>query len=121
MLLNDLYKFTRVLHKEGEGYVVETEMNPTHRIFDGHFPSSPVLPGVCLMQMVVDAVSEVLDKKVQVHEGIDLKFTTVVDPREGQQLSVHLTISEVADELVKVTSSTIFNGQVCFKFKGLLR
>lgn len=101
--------------------MVEAEMDSTHRIFDGHFPTAPVLPGVCLMQMVVDAVAEILDKKVRVHEGIDMKFTAVVDPREGTQLTVHLSISEVDEEMVKVTSSTVFNGQVCFKFKGLLR
>lgn len=121
MLLNDLYKFTRVLHREGEGYAVETEMDSTHRIFDGHFPSSPVLPGVCLMQMVVDAASEVLGKKVEVHEGIDMKFTAVVDPREGTQLTVHLSIAEADEGLIRVTSHTVFNGEICFKFKGLLR
>lgn len=121
MLLNDLYQFPKITAEAtGGGYLVEAEVNPTHEIFKGHFPQTPVLPGVCHMQMVVDAASEILKKRLKVVEGNDMKFTAVVDPREGTHLLIKVNLSELDGGKVKVESATTFNGLVCFKFKGVL-
>lgn len=121
MLLNDLYHFPKISAEPDEGgFLVDAEINPKHRIFEGHFPETPVLPGVCHMQMVVDAASEALKRHLKVEEGTDMKFTAVVDPREGTHLLIKLNIRELEDGKVKVESITTFNGLVCFKFKGVL-
>lgn len=121
MLLNDLYHFSSVTpDPEGKGHVVVATLNAKHPIFEGHFPGSPVLPGVCHMQMVVDAAAAVLGRDLSVSEGIDLKFTAVVDPREGDQLLINLQIQPREEDKVRIESITTFNGEVCFKFKGVL-
>ena len=121
MLLDDLYHFSKVTPEEdGQGYLVEAVVNADHDIFKGHFPGSPVLPGVCHMQMIVDAASEISGKSLSVKEGIDMKFTAVVDPREGTGLLIKLDLSEQEGGEMKIQSATTFNGKVCFKFKGVL-
>ncbi len=121
MLLNDLYHFPKITaESSGGGYLVAAEVNPKHNIFKGHFPETPVLPGVCHMQMVVDAASEILKRHLRVEEGTDMKFTAVVDPREGTHLLIKIHLSELDSQKVKVESTTTFNGLVCFKFKGVL-
>ena len=32
---------------------VWVEIDPTHPIFEGHFPDQPVLPGVCMVQIAL--------------------------------------------------------------------
>lgn len=121
VLLNDLYTFTKITADEsGDDFMVEAKIRPDHPIFEGHFPNSPILPGVCHMQMVVDAVSEVVKKPLKVKEGLDMKFTAVVDPREGTDLLIKLHVDRLEDGDVKINSITTFRGEVCFKFKGVL-
>ena len=122
MLLNDLYELHKVdVDAESPGHIAIFGLNAAHDIFGGHFPGSPILPGVCHMQMVVDAVSAITGRDLRVHEGTDLKFTAVVDPRQGTELEVKVQTETLEDGTVKVISSTWFNGDVCFKFKGLLK
>ena len=54
MLINNFYKIKNI--EAGEKYVVNIEMNPAHEIYNGHFPGMPVVPGVCLTQMVKETV-----------------------------------------------------------------
>ncbi len=121
MLLNDLYHFTKITEEpDGSGHLIHTEINRKHQIFEGHFPEMPILPGVCHMQMVVDAAAQVLNRHLKVEEGIDMKFTAVVDPREGTQLLIKINLHEQEENRVRVESITTFNGLICFKFKGVL-
>ena len=51
MLKDDFFIFTDL---QTEGNIVKTdiELNAAHTIFKGHFPDQPILPGVCMLQMV---------------------------------------------------------------------
>jgi len=121
LLLNKLYRLTKVTPGEQEGdFLIEVSINPEHSIFEGHFPEVPVMPGVCLMQLVADASSEVVGKKLRILEGTDMKFTAIVDPREGTKLLLQLNVVPAAEGTFKVNCINTFNGQVSFKFKGIL-
>jgi 3-hydroxyacyl-[acyl-carrier-protein] dehydratase len=121
LLLNKLYHLTKVTAGEQDGdFLVEVSINPEHSIFEGHFPEVPVMPGVCLMQLVADAASEVTGKKLRILEGTDMKFTAVVDPRESTTLLLQLNVLPAADSTFKVNCINTFNGQISFKFKGIL-
>lgn len=122
MLLNDLYHFKAVTADDtGGGYLLEAEVNPEHKIFKGHFPGSPVLPGVCHMQMAVDAASEILKRKLRVKEGTELKFTAIMDPRQGTEMQLKVDLEPQEGNTFKILCSSFFNGEVCFKFKGILQ
>ena len=51
MLKNDFFTFT-ALQLEGDMVTTNIELNAAHSIFKGHFPGQPIVPGVCMMQMV---------------------------------------------------------------------
>jgi 3-hydroxyacyl-[acyl-carrier-protein] dehydratase len=103
LLLNKLYHLTKVTAGEQDGdFLVEVSINPDHSIFEGHFPDVPVMPGVCLMQLVADASSEVIGKKLRILEGTDMKFTAVVDPRESTNFYFNSMCYRQADGTYKV-------------------
>lgn len=121
MLLNKLYRLTKVTPGDQDGdFLIEVSINPEHSIFEGHFPEVPVMPGVCLMQLVADASSKVLGKKLRILEGTDMKFTAVVDPRESTTLLLQLNVVPATNSTYKVNCINTFNGQISFKFKGIL-
>lgn len=69
----------------------EVAIAPDHPAFDGHFPGQPVLPGVVLLTLVLQALQArpALQARVGRMPQIDhVKFTAPVRP--GAQLAVHL-------------------------------
>jgi 3-hydroxyacyl-[acyl-carrier-protein] dehydratase len=64
MLLNDLF----VVDNWQAGYGTLSALlhvQVPHRIFDGHFPGRPVLPGACLVQLVEELAATVADREVR--------------------------------------------------------
>ncbi len=57
MLINDFFTVTS-LSGEAPSFRALLTVNARHRIFDGHFPGQPVVPGVCLMQMVQEVAGD---------------------------------------------------------------
>ena len=95
------------------------EINPAHHIFKGHFPSIPVVPGVCMLQMVKETIENVIGRDTRLERSDHMKFLAVINPVEINmvQLDIRYTLSEKRQIIVV---ATIFNGEVTyFKFKGL--
>ena len=51
MLMNDFYTISD-LQTEEFSISCKATFNKDHDIFNGHFPGQPVVPGVCMMQMI---------------------------------------------------------------------
>lgn len=102
-------------------FKVGLELNAGHRIFEGHFPGQPVVPGVCLMQMVKEVCETVLVKELRLQRADHCKFIAIIEPNEGNILEMTLAIRIKEDEQVTVSASLLNNAAVCFKFSGVFR
>ena len=60
MLLNDFFFIQRVESGEKSLHAFLT-IDRNHRIFNGHFPAVPIVPGVCMMQMM----KEIMEQQVK--------------------------------------------------------
>lgn len=124
------------LQTAGNTVKVLLEINPAHAIFEGHFPGQPVVPGVCLMQMVKEIAEKVLGKETRLVKADQVKFLALLIPAENQPLQMELKFrarenptsinsereTEVDARLVNETEvdARLFNETtVFFKFKGL--
>jgi len=117
MLQNDLFHFT-ALRTEGNVVRTTVELNAAHAIFAGHFPDQPILPGVCMMQIVKELLEEVTGTPTRLTKASEMKFLAVIDPNENPSVDLELTHTAVEDS-IKV-DATIHNATVkFFKFKGL--
>lgn len=94
------------------------ELNAAHQIFGGHFPGQPVVPGVCLMQMVKEVLEERLQTKTRLTQAANLKFISPVDPRATPELQLKLSYGQSEDGLIKASGSMKSGEIVCFKFQG---
>jgi len=70
-LLND---FFFILHQElaPDSVKAKITINQHHKIFEGHFPEMTVVPGVCMVQIVLEIMEAVVGKPVRLTES-DLK------------------------------------------------
>lgn len=94
------------------------ELNPEHHIFEGHFPQVPVVPGVCMMQMVKELVEDFVGKKLRLSKADHLKFLTIINPRQNKVLQADISIHPGMHEGFQVTAAFFHNETVFFKFKG---
>lgn len=80
----------------GAGTLTATlTFDPGHRIFAGHFPDQPVVPGVTMMQIVRELLeTHVLHRKAMVSHADNLKFLSMIDPRVDGTVRVEVAYGE---------------------------
>lgn len=115
MLLNDLYIIQSLSEFENQIDTV-VELRPDHAIFKGHFPGQPVLPGVCMMQMITEITSEFLKKSFRISRAPMIKFLHMIDP--GSNPQIHLQIKFDSAPPKTLASGKIFFGpEIFMKFQ----
>jgi 3-hydroxyacyl-[acyl-carrier-protein] dehydratase len=120
MLQGNFFSITAIQADTGSAKAV-LEINPGHRIFDGHFPGIPVVPGVCMMQMVKEIMEDVIGKEIKLERGDHMKFLTVINPVENKMVQLDLKYTLLESKRVSVIASLFNNEVIYFKFKGLFR
>lgn len=119
MLQNDFFTITG-LSKDGASFRAQLVLNAGHRIFEGHFPGQPVVPGVCLMQMVQEVVETALGGGgLKLMRADQLKFIALIDPGKAGALEMKLDCKRGEDGAVEVIASLSDDGKLCFKFSGV--
>jgi 3-hydroxymyristoyl/3-hydroxydecanoyl-(acyl carrier protein) dehydratase len=95
-------------------FVVERRIAPDHPAFAGHFPGAPVLPGACVLALVLQAADEqpLLKAALGARVVVPLvKFLAPVGP--GQHLVIHLRPGADAVGFdVRCGQTTIARGQL---------
>jgi 3-hydroxyacyl-[acyl-carrier-protein] dehydratase len=95
-------------------------LNPAHRIFKGHFPGNPVVPGVCQVQMVREVAEAALGSKGRIISADNIKFLSMIVPSEHPSLRIECRLKEREDHCLDI-SATIADQELIFlKFRGVL-
>jgi len=118
MLLNDFFTIVKI-KTAGTEIKAELLINAGHQIFEGHFPGQPVVPGVCMMQMVKEILEQVTQRKTNLLKAQEMKFLAVIDPAKNNLISVHIIYNTGDDGNMNVVASLFKEELMHFKFKGL--
>ena len=62
--------------------------NGSHHIFDGHFPGQPVVPGVCMVQMVKELLQQQFDKSLILRSTGQIKFLQLITPEVMPEIHI---------------------------------
>ncbi|NCO55451.1 MAG: hypothetical protein GW876_08650 [Bacteroidetes bacterium] len=113
MLIENLFN---IINKqkiaEGE-FLINFNCNSKHIIFEGHFPTEPILPGVCMVQFVRESIEMLYNKKIKLISSKTVKFIHIIDPRIEQNLVLELKIN-YTDNNVYETRAIIKNDTTTF-------
>lgn len=119
MLIKDLYtiknfeigalqvKASIFIHKE----------NP---IFKGHFPDNPVMPGVCMIQIIKELTEKALGIELFMQKATNIKFMALINPEVNPLLQLDISITE-SDGVFKVKNGTRFEDTLALKFSGVFK
>lgn len=116
MLIAGLYKVIQVDNTD-EGIVAKVHLNKDHEIFKGHFPGNPVMPGVCMIQMIKELTEEAIGKDLFLTVSSNIKFMAIINPEINPDLELAIDINKVEDE-VKVKNTTTFNETIALKMNA---
>ena len=98
--------FTLLSSEVNEGLgTYDLRLNPDHFIFRCHFPEQPIVPGVCLVQMLAELLSGCAGRKLYVKEMRRVKFVGPVYPDQTPELSYRIT--SYSDDGQTVTASAV--------------
>lgn len=123
MLLNDFYRIIdkQCIQGTPEKFQFTIEFNSGHPIFDGHFPGNPVVPGVCLAEIVRELTGHILGQTPDLIAANYIKFISVVNPIEHPCVSIEIKINRQDTPEIQAESTIFADNIVFLKFKGTFR
>ena len=119
-MLNDFFTISNTESSATEIWA-ELFINADHKIFKGHFPNQPVVPGVCMMQMIKEIVENVLDKQTNLVHAADMKFLAVIDPTKNNLVQATIKYSTDETGIINIAASIYKDELVHFKCKAQLQ
>ena len=125
MLKDDFYKIRSLSYIPNAapiGHIKATvEFNKEHTIFNGHFPGSPVVPGVCLIQVLKELIMESLKKQIILTVGDNIKFTYIVDPTINLYVDFDIQFTYLEGGFIHVKSTMTDESTNFLKFTGIFK
>ena len=121
MVLKDFYK---VLSEEKTGdakYNFRILVNADHVIFNGHFPGNPIMPGVCMIQIIKELTESITRKSLIIQTLTNVKFMALINPEVNPELRLELEVIVSEDDLVKVKNTTYFNETTALKLSNVYK
>lgn len=116
MLLNNFYTVTEI-HRQDNSLQAIIRINPAHEIFKGHFLDQPVVPGVCMVQIIKEFMEAAMGMPLLFSKGNQLKFLQLLVPAAAENITVHISWKQ--EEAAYITQADFKKGaDIVFKLSG---
>ena len=100
------------------GAKTRVKLNRESAVFQGHFPETPIVPGVCSIQMVHELIEKATSGKLKLVEADNIKFLGIINPDETPEIDIEITFSYDEQKLITTIATIGSNGAIFLKFKG---
>jgi 3-hydroxyacyl-[acyl-carrier-protein] dehydratase len=121
MLLKDFYKLISLEKTAETKYLAIVLINEEHEVFKGHFPGNPIMPGVCMMQIIKELTEQISESSLFMESLSNAKFMALINPFNTPELRLELDVSMTETDLVKVKNVTYFDDTVALKLSSVYR
>jgi len=99
--------------KEEKAFIAAVEINPEHAVFEGHFPGNPVVPGVCMIEMIRTVLEMEYNKTFQLSETKNAKFLNILNPRNTPGVEIKSEVLEASGNTIRLRS-VIYDKEIVF-------
>lgn len=121
MILKDFYKILSEEKTSEFKYNFTILINEKHEVFQGHFPGNPIMPGVCMMQIIKELTEQITGCSLFMQSLSNVKFMALINPFQTPELLLELEVTTTADNLVKVKNVSYFDETVALKLSSVYR
>ncbi len=119
MLIEGLYTVQKI-EQNGPELKAKVKLHAAHDVFKGHFPGNPIMPGVCMIQMIKELTEEAVGKELFLSIASNVKFMAKISPVENEVIDLTLTITE-DDTVVKVKNVTSYGETIALKLSATFK
>lgn len=119
ILIENLYEVQSFENNEG-ALVVTVSLNKDHEIFEGHFPGNPVMPGVCMIQMIKELTERATEKSLFLSSCSNIKFMAIIDPEKSPLLNLKIHFSEI-EGTIKVKNTVSYEDTLALKLNATFK
>ena len=119
MILQDFYKILSEEKISDSKYIVTILVNEKHEVFKGHFPGNPIMPGVCMIQIIKELTESITKSSLMIQSLANVKFMALINPEVTPELRLELDVTTTEDGLVKVKNTNYFNDTTALKMKKI--
>lgn len=119
MLIKNLYEITSFENNDGT-VAATVSLNKDHEIFEGHFPGNPVMPGVCMIQIIKELTEKATEKSLFLSSCSNIKFMAIIDPGKNSFLTLTINLLE-EDGIVKVKNTTSYEDTLALKLSATFK
>lgn len=121
MLLNSFFtlKNQQVVERDDKMVITsQVTIQKSHPIFKGHFPQQPVVPGVCMIQIIKELLENHLGKSLFFTSAGTIKFLTVINPDVNNELQAEISYSTLSTQY-DVDARLYWGELTFFKVRGI--
>ncbi|WP_417943051.1 3-hydroxyacyl-ACP dehydratase [Flavobacterium sp. RS13.1] len=121
MVLKDFYKILSEEKISDSKHIITILINDKHEVFKGHFPGNPIMPGVCMIQIIKELTEKITKETLMIQTLSNVKFMALINPESTPELRLELDIATTEDDLVKVKNTTYFNDTTALKLSNVYK
>jgi len=121
MVLKDFYKILSEEQVSDSKYNITILVNEKHEVFKGHFPGNPIMPGVCMIQIIKELTESITKSSLMIQSLANVKFMALINPEVTPELRLELDVTITEDDLVKVKNTTYFNDTTALKLSTVYK
>jgi 3-hydroxyacyl-[acyl-carrier-protein] dehydratase len=121
MLLKDFYTVISLENPSDSKFIAKIKVNENHEVFKGHFPGNPIMPGVCMMQIIKELTEKITDSTLFMQSLSNVKFMSLINPFVSSELLLEIDLNITEDGIIKVKNSTFFNDTLALKLGSVYR
>ncbi|WP_339713638.1 3-hydroxyacyl-ACP dehydratase [uncultured Kriegella sp.] len=119
MLIKDLYT-VQTFEQSDESVTATVKLHKEHDIFKGHFPGNPVMPGVCMIQIIKELTEKAVDRELFLSTSSNIKFMAIINPEKNDILVLKLDIT-TDDKQIKVKNTSFFEDTLALKLNATFK
>ena len=80
MLRDDLYEIKEIRIMNEFEFCYEIHLNKDTDIYRGHFPSRPITPGACLLEIARELLETYEKQSLDIRQIKSMKFLNIIEP-----------------------------------------
>ena len=122
MFLNSFYTIKRI-QREGNSNKLSVliRLNPSHEIFKGHFPGNPILPGVCIIQILKEILMYQINKNLALIHAGSIKYFSIINPEINSKIKFDIELKEIGNYRISCNAFLYSESDIICRFKGVFQ
>jgi len=120
MLIPDFYTVQQFNASENQIFA-KLLLNKEHKIYKGHFPDQPVVPGVVQLQIVREMVGKATGKEMFLDEIGSAKYLNMINPLLFEKIDIEINFQRVGADGFKIDARILNDNMIFLKLKAHLK